>query len=334
MSTFMLKSKPLKTTPISNVFIEKYMPNARGEFIKVYILMSKYNFSGEIGVHSSIIANTLNLLESDIVNALNYWQEQGVIKLNPIDKMGNYDIEFVDLTFDNETEPNEINLLEELSNESNKGMIKDIEQLIGRPVSPTEITTYIQWKQDFNFPAEVILLLIEYCASKGSTNQRYIEKVAMAWNEQNIKTVESVQNYIRKSEDKWGTYREILKFLGIRNTEIMKPQEDLLEKWTTVYNFSLEVIKKACDICFQRLNRADFKYIDGILSSWNKDKLKTLKEIEEKEASYKNSNAKKTYNNNSSNNYGKQKLKFDNFEGRDYDYDALEKKLLGWDNDD
>ena len=33
-------------------------------------------------------------------------------------------------------------------------------------------------------------------------------------------------------------------------------------------------------------------------------------------------------------NNNKQKLRFDNFKGREYDYDALEKKLLGWDNDD
>lgn len=114
----------------------------------------------------------------------------------------------------------------------------------------------------------------------------------------------------------------------------MKPQEDMLEKWTTNYNFSLEIIKKACDICFQRLNRADFKYIDGILSSWNKDNLRTLKEIEEKEVSYKNSSSKKNFNNQKSNSYEKPKLRFNNFKGRDYDYDDLEKKLLGWDNDD
>ena len=42
----MLKSKPLNHTPVSNIFIEKYMPNARGEFIKVYLLMLKYNVSG------------------------------------------------------------------------------------------------------------------------------------------------------------------------------------------------------------------------------------------------------------------------------------------------
>lgn len=335
MSTFMLKSKPLKHTPLSNIFIEKYMPKARGEFIKVYILMLKYNLSGEIGVNASIIANALSLLESDILNALNYWNEEGVIRLNPIDKMGNYDIEFVDLSKEAVApSENEINLLEELSDESNKGMIKDIERLMGRPVSPTEITAYIQWKQDYDFSPELILILIEYCASKGKTNQRYIEKVALAWKDMNIKNIDDAQNYIRKTEDKWGTYREILKFLGIRNTDIMKPQEDMLEKWTTVYNFSLDIIKKACDICFQRLNRADFKYIDGILSSWNKDNLKTLKAIEEKEAAYKNSTTKKVYNNSNSSNYSKPKLKFDNFKGREYDYDALEKKLLGWDNDD
>lgn len=30
----------------------------------------------------------------------------------------------------------------------------------------------------------------------------------------------------------------------------------------------------------------------------------------------------------------KPKLRFNNFKGRDYDYDDLEKKLLGWDQED
>lgn len=334
MSTFMLKSKPLNFTPISNVFIEKYLPKARGEFIKVYLLMLKYNLSGEIGVNASILAASLNLLESDIINALNYWNDEGVVKLIPIDKMGNFDIEFVDLSNDKSTNKSNFNLLDELSDETTSGMLKDIEKLVGRPLSPTEFTSYLSWKKDFNFSSELILLLIEYCASKGKTNHRYIEKVALAWSQMNIKSIDDAQNYIRKTEDKWVTYREILKFLGIRNTEIMKPQEDMLEKWTTTYKFPLEVIKKACDICFQRLNRADFKYIDGILSSWNKDNLKTIKQIEEKETAYKNSSSKNNFNNKKSNTREKPNLRFNNFEAREYDYDDLEKKLLGWDIDD
>ena len=329
----MFNSKPLKFTPVSNIFIERYMPKARGEFIKVYLLMLKYNFAGEPGVNSAVLATSLNLLESDIVNALNYWNEEGIIKLLPIDNMGNFNIEFIDLSDDGNTKVEKFNLVGELSNTSNSYMLKDIGKLLGRPLSPSEVETYIGWKKDFNFSSELILILIEYCASKGKNNFRYIEKVAIAWNEMNIKTIDDAQNYIRKTEDKWGTYREILKFLGIRNTDIMKPQEDLLEKWTSNYGYSLDVIKKACDICFQRLNRADFKYIDGILSSWNKDNLRTLQDIEKKEASFKNSSAKKVYNN-SKNNNNKPKLRFDNFKGREYDYDDLEKKLLGWDTDD
>ena len=328
----MFKSKPLKFTPVSNIFIERYMPKARGEFVKVYLIMLKYNFTGEPGVNSTVLATSLNLLESDIINALNYWNEEGVIKLVPIDKMGNFNIEFVDLSNDGNANVEKFNLVEELTNTSNGDMLKDIGRLLGRTLSPTEVETYIGWKKEFNFSYELILLLIEYCASKGKTNFRYIEKVAIAWNEMNIKTIDDAQNYIKKTEDKWGTYREILKFLGIRNADIMKPQEDMLEKWTSSYNYSLDIIKKACDICFQRLNRADFKYIDGILSSWNKDNLRTLKDIENKEASFKNASSKKVYNNSKTNN--KPKLRFDNFKGRDYDYDDLEKKLLGWDTDD
>ena len=332
MSTFMFKSKPLKFTPVSNIFIERYMPKARGEFVKVYLLMLKYNFTGEPGVNSTVLATSLNLLESDIVNALNYWNDEGIIKLIPIDNMGNFHIEFVDISNEGTTTIEKFNLVEELTNTNNGSMLKDIGKLLGRTLSPSEVETYISWKKDLNFSSELILLLIEFCASKGKTNFRYIEKVAIAWNEMKIKTVDDAQNYIRKTEDKWGTYREILKFLGIRNTDIMKPQEDMLEKWTSTYSYSLDVIKKACDICFQRLNRADFKYIDGILSSWNKDNLRTLQDIEKKEASYKNSASKKVYNNTKNSN--KPKLRFDNFKDRDYDYDDLEKKLLGWDTDD
>lgn len=328
MSTFMLKNSPITFTPVSNIFIERYMPKARGEFIKVYLLMLKYSTSGELGVSSSIIASNLNLLESDVMNALNYWNEEGLIKLNSIDRMGNYDINFCDIS-DNDTNTSTVNLLDELNNNNSKDMLKDIENLICRPLSPKEMTTYLSWQKDFNFSYELILLLIEYCASKGKSDIRYIEKVALNWHDSKINSVDQAQSYISKSEDKWIKIRTILSFLGIKNGEIMKPQQDLIEKWLYKYSFSMDLIKKASTICFERLNRADFKYIDGILSKWYADNLKTLEDVENKDAMRKaNQTQKKTTTQNNNN------LKFNNFEQRVYDYDDLEKKLLGWDDND
>lgn len=333
MSTFMLKNSAIDFTPVSNVFIDKYMIKARGEFVKVYLLMLKYSISGELGVSSSIIASNLNLLESDIMNALTYWQEEGAIDFVPIDRMGNFNILFKDLSENKEEPPSSVDLLEALNQDNTKEMLKDIERLICRPLSPKEMHTYLSWQKDFNFPSEMILLLIEYCSSKGKSDARYIEKVAIAWHEAGITTIENAQNYITKNEDKWVKFRKILTYLGITNGEVMKPQQDLLEKWIFTYNFSLEVIFKACDICFERLNRADFKYIDGILNKWNKEGFTTTEEIVAKDI-LKKSPPKKDFTKENPQNYGKKPLRFANYEQRDYDYDSLEKKLLGWDDND
>lgn len=175
MSTFVFKNNSWNYTPVSNIFIDKFMPKARGEFVKVYLLGLKYCMSGEIGVSSEIIASTLHLLQTDVMNAWNFWNDEGVIKIQPIDNMGNYNIEFLTLE-DNKGSDDNINLLEELNNNSVKDMLQDIEKLLSRPLSSKEMTVYIEWIKDYNFSPEIILLLIQYCVSKGKTDWRYIEK--------------------------------------------------------------------------------------------------------------------------------------------------------------
>lgn len=327
MSTFMFKGSASKYTPVSNIFLEKFMPKARGEFVKVYLLLLKYSCSGELGVNSSIIATSLNLLESDIMNAVNYWSDEGLIKLVPVDKFGNFNIEFQDISEEVTSDNGQLNLLEELNNSSNMDTMQEIEKLLGRTLSPIEMQKYLSWQKDYNFSPEMLIILIQYCISKGKTDYRYFERVAISWFDEGIKTIDDVQQYIKKHEDKWVKYRKILAYLGIKDAEMMKPQEQMLEKWSVTWGFSVEVIQKACDICFERLNRADFKYIDGILNSWNKDSLKTISEIQEKDIK-KASYSKKANSN------VKQKGSFNNYEQRTYDFETLERKLLGWDIDD
>ncbi|KGK89173.1 MULTISPECIES: DnaD domain protein [unclassified Clostridium] len=323
MSTFVFKNKHSEYTPVSNIFIDKYMPKARGEFVKVYLLGLKYCVSGELGVNSSIMASSLHLLETDVLNAWSYWNDEGLIKMIPVDNMGNYTIEFLDITTSISSEnENNINLLEELNKNSTKDMLQDIEKLLGRPLSSKEMTMYIGWIKDYAFLPEIILLLIQYCVSKGKTDCRYIETIAIAWYDANIKSIEDAQGFIKKHENKWINIRKILTYLGIKDGEIMKPQEEMLTKWLYTYGFSMDIIHRACDICFQRINKADFKYIDGILNSWQREGIKTIEDIDKKDN-------KKTIKKN-----GSYKVKMDSFNSydqRNYNFDELEKKLLGWD---
>ena len=320
----MLKNKHINFTPVSNIFIEKYMPNARGEFVKVYLLLLKYNVAGEMGVSSSIISANLNILESDVINAINYWNDEGVIELVPIDKMGNFNIEFIDLSKEDKTQNKEVNLLEALNNNSRKDMLADIERLLGRPLSPVEMTNYLSWEEDYNLSTELTLLLLEYYIQRGKTDYRYLNKIAQSWHEMKITTLEQAQHYITMNEDKWAKIRHILKYLGINNTEIMKPQEKMLEKWIMEFNFPIPVIEEAC-------NRAEFKYIDGILSNWNKNNLKTLEAIAEKENKLSPSSINKSnYTSNNSKRMNNSNINVTASKA----HDTLEQELLGWyDND-
>jgi DnaD/phage-associated family protein len=323
----MFKSKAQDYTPVSNIFIDKYMIKARGDFVKVYLLGLKYCMSGELGVSSSILAGTLHLLETDVLNAWNYWNDEGVVKMIPIDSMGNFNIQFVDLNEKTDDSNSSVNLLQELNKNNTKDMLQDIEKLVGRPLSSKEMSMYIGWQKEFSFPQELILLLIQYSVSKGKTDYRYIEKIAIAWFDSNIRTIEEAQTFIKKHEDKWIKIKKIMTYLGAKDPEVMKPQEEMLDKWINTYKFPLEVIFKACDICFERINKAEFKYIDGILTSWYKDGLANLQDIAKKDV--KVTQVKRTTNFKPS-----QNSTFNNFEQRSYNFDELEKKLLGWENSD
>ncbi|MHC1720106.1 MAG: DnaD domain protein [Clostridiaceae bacterium] len=331
MSTFLFKNRNSVFTPVSNVFIENYMPRARGEYVKVYLLGLKYCVSGEPGAASHILADALDLLETDVLNAWIYWNDTGLIKMIPMDNMGNFTIQFLDIPEPAGVKPNDVNLMEELNNSSTKDMLQDIEKLLFRPLSSSEMEMYINWQQEYDFSHEIILLLIQYCASRGKSDPRYIEKTAITWHEAKIRTVDDAQTFIKKHEDKWVKIRKIMKYLGIRDAEIMKPQEELMDKWLNSYGFDLDVIFKACNVCFERINKADFKYIDGILTSWYKEGIKSLEDISKKDS-------KRTYNKGGGYKFSPAKKQtvgnFDNFEQREYDYDDLEKKLLGWDTDD
>ena len=68
-------------TSVSNIFIDEFMPEANGEFVKVYLylLRSLSNHSCECSI--SAIADKLEHTEKDVTRALKYWERMGLLKL-------------------------------------------------------------------------------------------------------------------------------------------------------------------------------------------------------------------------------------------------------------
>lgn len=66
---------------VSNFFIDYYMTEANGEFVKVYLYLVRLLNSGR-AITIADIADHFNLTENDICRAIRYWIKQGVLQLD------------------------------------------------------------------------------------------------------------------------------------------------------------------------------------------------------------------------------------------------------------
>lgn len=68
-------------TEVSNTFIDRYMPLANGEFVKIYVYLLRCVSDNQTTISVSALADFFNQTETDITRALKYWDKVGAISL-------------------------------------------------------------------------------------------------------------------------------------------------------------------------------------------------------------------------------------------------------------
>lgn len=72
---------PATDTIVPNQFIDRFMPSANGEFVKVYLYLLRSMQSHASNCTISAIADCFNNTEMDVIRALRYWQKTGLLHL-------------------------------------------------------------------------------------------------------------------------------------------------------------------------------------------------------------------------------------------------------------
>jgi len=100
MSKIQLTSDyPHNHISVPRVFIDKYMADANGEFVKVYLFLLRCMGSRASSDCSiSAIADHFNYTEKDILRALKYWEKVGVLSIEVNDRNQLTGVCFKDLT--------------------------------------------------------------------------------------------------------------------------------------------------------------------------------------------------------------------------------------------
>lgn len=72
-------------TYIPNAFIDTYMPDANGSFVKVYLYLLRQMGSATPVLTIEMMADMLSNTEADILRALRYWKKQGLLDIEEKD---------------------------------------------------------------------------------------------------------------------------------------------------------------------------------------------------------------------------------------------------------
>lgn len=260
-------------TPVDNTFIDNYLRDIRGDFLKVYLFCLRQGFA-EKQFNISYISSKLGMLDTDVQKAFEELNNSGFLS---IENSGTVEIKSLSEKRDNEI----------VFDNTLRDMFTEVEQCLGRPLSFRDIDILKSIYSDYELSPEVITILVGYCVSKNKADIIYIEKTALNWHESGVKTPDDALNIIEQYTKKWNKYREILKYLGKTGSDITKPQENLFNKWLFTYKFSNDIIFKACDICILKTNGTNLNYIDKILEDWHKKGVKTINDTNiHKRASY------------------------------------------------
>lgn len=361
-------SSMTEVTILSNTFIDNYMPEANGEFVKVYIYLLRSLSNAPVSFSLEQMADRLLCTERDILRALKYWAKQellvldftdsdklcGIALLSPDKHTENASsvsasVETVSTveqpaiqaasapsaavepsvptgkaSSDKKQELTPERIRELKQNEEIIQILYIAEQYLGKTLSPTESQKLLFFYDGLGLSADLIEYLLEYCVSHNHKSIRYIEKVAIAWAEEGITTVEQA----KRSNSRYNKeYFTILKALGITNRNPVETEITLMDTWLKTYCFSMEIIQEACNRTVLQTGQASFQYTDKILEGWKKKEVKTLDDIRSLDDEHqKRRQSKKAASRKpatpASNN------RFNNFEQREYDFSEYEKHLL------
>lgn len=218
--------------------------------------------------------------------------------------------------------PEVSNLQQYKSRKEFKELLFVAEQYLGKTLSSTDVETIAYFYETLHMSLDLTEYLIEYCVENGHKSMHYIRKVALSWHERGISTVAEAKagslSYNRNCYS-------VLNAFGIKGRSPAASELTYIKKWTEEYGFSLEIIVEACNKTISTIHQPSFDYADTILRDWLSKKVQRLEDIKAIDAGFlkeKERRKKQTSKASASRN------KFNNFEGRSYDMNELERKLI------
>ncbi|RGO24675.1 DnaD domain protein [Dorea sp. OM02-2LB] len=350
-------------TMISNEFIDHYMTEANGEFVKVYLFLLRHLDDSCFDMSISRIADCLNNTENDIIRAFRYWESHGLLSLDS-DAEGN----ITGICLQKTASATGMNAQDRIcspvspavpagslatpvvpSTASAPEAVPTTDKPAGssKAIPLNSFRTQRELKNLYIIAEQYLgktltateIETITYFYKELGLSADIIDYLLASCVENGHKSIHYIQKVaLSWSEAKITTIEEarmysssynkncytVLNAFGIKGRAPAASEVAYIEKWTGEYGFTLDIIKEACDRTIAGIHQPSFEYADRILSRWSKSGVRHLQDIAPLDQAFQKARSEKK----ASKAVSAASKNLNNFERRAYDMDSLEAQLL------
>ena len=258
-------------TPVENLFIQSFLPQAPGDYVRVYLygLMQCYYPVADMTLEK--MAQALGMEPETVRAAYIYWERRGLVERLRGQAAG-LPLHPPGVLHDERERPHgRADLPLSGSQRQAQQMIPD------RPFSASDSDIVCQWIEDLGLPEEVVLIFVRHCIDLYLNRERgrrpenlknfrlkNYDKEAMAWVSDGIVTVEKAQERVERDKAYYKLAQKVLTQLGISFRQPTRDELDAARRWLEEYHLDQDAVLAACRETLKSRN-PNFAYLDTIL---------------------------------------------------------------------
>lgn len=243
---------------------DKYLKLATPNQIKVLLLVMR-NLSS--GISADACAEFLGISAEDAADCLTFWVQCGVLGENtPASKKAPPERSTV---VKNEMPTREDVIRRGMEDERLMLLLREAQLKFGRNLKSNESALLVSLYDDNGMDVSVILMLLQYAASRNKCNISFIRSTAAAWIKAGIETVAEAEEFIADSIRRDLAWGVVARVFGIRRKPSSKESE-LADLWINEWKLDEKELKAAYDICVDATSDFSIPYIATVLEARHK----------------------------------------------------------------
>lgn len=244
------------------------LPHINADYLKVILQIFQtptHNYS------SSLLSTLLEMKESKVIAALQYWESKGVLHLSGTAAVKQpYVVSKKASPVAQPVIPNDSEI---------RFLMQAAEGIMGRPITSQERNTLLQICNVMNMPADIVVMVMQYCSEIGSCSMYKVEKICAEWVNEGITTHERAENKLKLLAEKDSVEQNVARCLKISGRGLSKTEAKYAHTWVEEWGFKYDMISEAYEITVNRTGGLSLSYMNKVLENWSRTGIRTPEEI-------------------------------------------------------